>query len=109
MQVNRTEKLEDIKSFSDIVSAIYLHEYIHFLQDISTTYCFINISTVVDYIKYVNEVVINGQNRNFSVPITVRPSPNNEVFFNLNLKKKYVGGVNDATNENFKSNLITKL
>ena len=96
MQVNRTDNLEDLNQLSDITSAVYLHEYIHFLQDISTSFGFMNISTVVDYIKYVNQSTINGTSRNFTVPVNPRPSPNDEVYFNLNLKKKYIGSVNDV-------------
>lgn len=98
MQVNSTDNLEDLNQLSDITSAVYLHEYIHFLQDISTTFGFMNISTVVDYIKYVNQSSINGTSRTFRVPVNPRPSPNDEVFFNLNLKKKYVGSVEDIVN-----------
>ncbi len=97
MQVNHTDNLEDLNVLADIPSAIYLHEYIHFLQDISTTYGYSNISMVVDFIKYVNEFARNGATRTFSVPIIPRPSPNNEVFFNLKLRKEYVGSVNDVT------------
>ena len=100
MQVNRSENLEDLNTLSDISSAIYLHEYIHFLQDISTTYGYINISTVVDYIKHVNQVTQNGQSRVFNVPFNPRPTPNDEVYFNLNLKKKYVGSVDDVISVN---------
>jgi len=96
MQVNHTDDLDDLNVLADIPSAIYLHEYIHFLQDISTTFGFTNISTVVDYIKYVNEFARGGASRTFSVPVTPRPSPNNEVFFNLKLKKEYVGSVDDV-------------
>ena len=95
MQVNHSADLTNLNLLSDIPSAIYLHEYIHFLQDITTTYGFTNISTVVDYIKYVNELAINGTSRTFTVPVTPRPSPANDVSFNLKLKKEYVGSVDD--------------
>ncbi len=87
MQVNHTDNLENLNVLSDIPSAIYLHEYIHFLQDISTTYGYTNISRVVDYMKYVNESARNGTTRTFSVPVTPRPSPYNEVFLTLNFRK----------------------
>ena len=96
MQVNRTCDLDNLKVLDDVPSAIYLHEYIHFLQDISTTYGFTNISTVVDYIKYVNEFARRGASRTFSVPVTPRPSPDSEVFFNHKLKKEYIGSVDDV-------------
>jgi hypothetical protein len=95
MQVNHTDDLNNPNVLTDIPSAIYLHEYIHFLQDITTTYGFINISTVVDYIKFVNNFTRNGTSRIFSVPVIPKSSPNDEVFFNLKLKKEYVGSVDD--------------
>jgi len=106
MQVNHTDNLENLNVLADIPSAIYLHEYIHFLQDISTTYGYSNISMVVDFIKYVNEFARKSATRTFTVPVTPRPSPNNEVFFNLKLRKEYVGSVNDVTTTTITS--ITK-
>lgn len=97
MQVNLTDNLENLNILPDIPSAIYLHEYIHFLQDITTTYGYTNISTVVDFIKYVNEVTRAGTSRTFTVPVTARPSQNNDVYFNLKLKKDYVGSGEDVT------------
>lgn len=94
MQVNHTDDLADLNILSDIVSAIYLHEYIHFLQDITTTNGFANISTVVDYIKYVNETVIKGTSRTFIVPVIPNPS---QTGFSFELKKEYVGSTNDVS------------
>ncbi len=98
MQVNHIADLTNLNVLGDIPSAIYLHEYIHFLQDITTTYGFTNISTVVDYIKYVNDYVRGGTSRTCKVPIKLRPSPANEVYFNDKLKKAYIGSVDDITN-----------
>lgn len=106
MQVNLTDDLKDLNILADIPSAIYLHEYIHFLQDITTTYGYTNISTVVDFIKYVNEFARGGTSRTFTVPVSPRPSPTNEVFFNLKLKKEYVGSGNDVTTANISA--VTK-
>jgi hypothetical protein len=106
MHVNHTDDLSDLNTLADIPSAIYLHEYIHFLQDISTSYGFINISTVVDYLKYVNETTQRATLRIFTVPVIARPSPNNEVFFNLKLKKEYVGSVDDVKSASIKT--VTK-
>lgn len=106
MHVNHTDDLSDLNTLADVPSAIYLHEYIHFLQDISTSFGFLNISTVVDYLKYVNETTRCAKNRNFTVPVIVRPSPSNEVFFNLKLKKEYVGSVEDIRSASIKT--VTK-
>lgn len=95
MQVNRTDDLEQLNQLSDITSAVYLHEYIHFLQDITTTFGFMNISTVVDYIKYANQSLSNATSTTFRVPVNPRPSLNDNVYFNLNLKKNYIGSVDD--------------
>ena len=96
MQVECAENLENLNELQDIPSAIYLHEYIHFLQDITTTYGCTNISTVVDFIKYVNEASRGGISRTLTIPVTPIPSPDNEVYFNLELKKTYYGSGKDV-------------
>jgi hypothetical protein len=97
MQVNVVDDLTNLNTLADIPSAVYFHEYIHFLQDITTTFGFTNISTVVDYIKYVNDSARSGTTREFPVPVIVKPSPGNDVYFNNKLKKEYVGSVDDIT------------
>ena len=100
MQVNHTDDLTDLNALSDIVSAIYLHEYIHFLQDITTSNGFANISSVVDYIKHVNETAIKGNSRTFTVPAIPGSSPTSS---NLDLQKEYIGSTNDVNTATIKS------
>jgi hypothetical protein len=78
-------------------SAAFFHEYIHYLQDISTSYGLMNITMVVDYIKYVNEKQINGTNRNFEIPAKTVVDTNDNTYLNLELRKYYIG---DSFKEN---------
>ena len=54
MYIGVTEKMDDIFKLSVPASAAFLHEYVHFLQDITTIYGQKNIISAVDYIKTVN-------------------------------------------------------
>lgn len=54
MYLNTDENLENIFALSDPTSAAFLHEYVHFLQDITTIYGLQNSVHVVQYIKYVS-------------------------------------------------------
>lgn len=91
MYVDTSSDLKDISNLSDNDSAAYLHEYIHFLQDISTSFGFMNIASVVDYIRYVNDTVINDGRTQFKVPVFPIANNSDNVFYNLELRKIYLG------------------
>lgn len=94
MHVHTEEDLTDLNNITEITEATYLHEYIHFLQDITTTYGFMNISTVVDYMRLVNQTAISDGQNEFEVPFEVKSSPNNNVRPNWEFKEIYLGGGN---------------
>jgi len=99
MHVHTEEDLTDLKKVSELTEATYLHEYIHFLQDITTTYGFMNISTVVDYIRLVNQTAVTKGQKEFEVPFQPKSSDNNNVKANWELKEIYLGGgrgINDV-------------
>lgn len=92
MHVHTTESLIDLNSLSEACEATYYHEYIHFIQDISSTNGLININSVVDYLRYSNHEIISKQGDSFKVPIVPIPSDSNNVYANLKLRKVYLGG-----------------
>lgn len=94
MHVHCTEDLSDITKLSMHSEATYFHEYIHFLQDITTSYGLMNISTIVDYIKATNlEARADGQ-IDFNVPFYPIASTVDDVKANWELKSIYLGGGN---------------
>lgn len=61
--LNHLDQL-DIKSFS-----IFIHEYIHFLQDITTSFGLVNINIIVDKMKYFNNDILGKNVHEFRVPL----------------------------------------
>lgn len=92
MHVKTTESLQHIGEISLETEATYFHEYIHFLQDITTAYGLMNISNIVDYIKYSNDLILKDGNSNFKIPIEPITSLDHDVKANWELKKIYLGG-----------------
>ncbi len=94
MHVKTKDDLTNPNLFSQEVSATYFHEYIHFLQDISTTYGFINISRVVNYIKYVADFANSNGLLEIKTPIIPESRQGHFVSENIELWKKYEGDTN---------------
>ena len=46
MKIDLPVDLGDLNEITDATFALYLHEYIHFVQDISTIYGLMNITTI---------------------------------------------------------------
>lgn len=71
MQLN-TEKdfewLSDKSRIAGQIDSVFLHEYIHFLQDILTTNGFRNTITVVDFIKGIILPITSSPKKNFTIP-----------------------------------------
>lgn len=107
MRVHCTEDLSNIANVKIQTEATYFHEYIHFLQDITTTYGLMNISNIVDYIKTANNEAINDGMSDFKVPFNPQSSTFHDVKANWELKNIYVGGGNNF-NDVAKVNSICK-
>lgn len=76
--------------FSDRDFSIYLHEYIHFIQDTTTIYGLNNMYVYSEYIRFAINSAYNSQNKHFNVPIL--PTEDNEGNVYLNMK------INNLTN-----------
>lgn len=73
MHLNTKEKIERIENLTPSVFATLCHEYIHFMQDITSIYGLGNIYNVVQFIKYsTNYIYKTG--KSFSVPIILDTS-----------------------------------
>jgi hypothetical protein len=96
MHVGTKKSLMNLNTLNDdFAESIYLHEYCHFIQDISTTYGLINLCTIVDYMKFANNHVINLSMGNFSVPVLPIPNAPDNVHANLELFSIYKGSGED--------------
>ncbi len=91
MKVNVPDSLENLQSLPDSSLAIYLHEYIHFIQDISSTFGLMNSCITVDYLKFACQEILNSPGKYFLTPINPRPDSLNSVHVNFELRKIYQG------------------
>ncbi len=95
MHVNVNESLTDIFALSNYHLAIYFHEYIHFIQDISTTYGLMNACIIVDYLKLACNKVLNSNSDSFLTPILPEAKAADNVQLNLELRKIYLGSTKE--------------
>ncbi|MBI1836209.1 MAG: hypothetical protein HYR91_02980 [Flavobacteriia bacterium] len=93
MKIDLPIDLSNLNEIEDGAFGLYLHEYIHFIQDISTIYGLMNISTINYYIQYCANKIFVDNVPNFNVPIEVVPKIEKENFGHLNLKLRpiYIG------------------
>lgn len=95
MHIGTNKNLQDLNILNDNDASTYLHEYIHFIQDITTAYGLQNICRIVDYMKYVNNHVRGLPKGNFRVPIMPDASDTSNVYTNYQLNKIYEGSGDD--------------
>ena len=75
-------KNHSFEKFSNEDFSVFLHEYIHFIQDVTTIYGLNNMYVQSEYIRYATHKVYKSNNRKFNIPII--PNANNEGNIYLN-------------------------
>ena len=96
MHVGTNEDLTNLNVINDdLVESVYLHEYCHFIQDVTTIYGLSNICITVDYMKFANNHVIQLPKGKFSVPVLPVPNSPDNVHTNLSLSSIYNGSGED--------------
>lgn len=88
--IERDEDFSNLNILEDIPLAVFFHEYIHFIQDVTTIAGLSNISNTVDYIKYCNKMILKSQDNSFPIPIIPAPNDTDKVFLNTELRKTYI-------------------
>jgi hypothetical protein len=88
--------LDNLNILGEAPFSTFFHEYIHFLQDITTTYGLMNCCIVVDRIKHVNHSLLENKNdKSFKVPFNY--STDSITTLNKDIQNVYLGqnpGVN---------------
>ncbi len=84
-------------NLSELGAATFLHEYIHFLQDITTTHGLFNIATEVDFIKVFNSKLRTDEVNSIQTPFKTIDSDGN-VHANREMHKVWIGS---GKNKNF--------
>jgi len=76
----RIDTIDDLKKaesiltgdFNECWSATFLHEYIHYLQDLTTSFGLFNFISKINFLKNANTVILNNRKGNeFSVPLDI--------------------------------------
>ena len=83
------EGVEDLNKLSEEGKAIIAHEYIHFLQDITTTYGVMNCIHIGDILKTYYHAIKKEDSSTISIPYTI---PSNDIAaLNTDLNSLYLG------------------
>lgn len=84
-------EFKDLNELPDGALSLYLHEYIHFIQDISTIYGLVNISTINHYIQDCASRIYKENNKEFEVPLRLSPREGDYGYLNHSLRPIYLG------------------
>ena len=96
MHVGTKQSLINLNNLNDdFAESVYLHEYCHFIQDITTSYGLSNLIGTVDYMKYANNHIIKLPLGKFTVPIQPTQNPNDNVYASIKLFEIYNGSGDD--------------
>lgn len=82
MHIEADCSLEDVALLSESHLSTYFHEYIHFLQDITTTFGLFNTSIIANRLKYYNALILETPEKEIIVPISL----DNDDFVSINQK-----------------------
>lgn len=97
MKVDVLVELNDLREIPEGTMGLYFHEYIHFLQDISTIYGLMNMSTINYYIQScAHNIAQDKEKMDFNVPMKLedlKPIAENDDYgkVNFKLRKIYMG------------------
>lgn len=92
MHVGTKKSLRNLNKLkNEHAEAIYIHEFIHFIQDVSTTYGLFNTYVIGEYMRMANRSILASQNRIFQIPIQTIPNDPLNVHANTELAK-YISG-----------------
>lgn len=97
MRIATNESMEDIFNISDETAAAFIHEYVHFLQDLTTVYGLRNIIMVVDFIKTVNMDQSESGNRNMMIPYQIDETKVRGAAYNGPIQRLIAGTVNKVS------------
>ncbi|CAN5472386.1 hypothetical protein BH09VER1_BH09VER1_26570 [soil metagenome] len=74
LRVNTHDDLSDLFQLTALAAppawvSTFLHEYVHFLQDLTTTHGLLNFVLAVEHLKNANEFVLKQASADFSIPV----------------------------------------
>jgi len=90
MKVGSKASFRDLNKVEERVFMYYFHEYIHFLQDVTTTYGLMNISNTNYYIRDAVYSIEHGKSKLFGYPHVVKPKGDSG-YLNHRMWRVYTG------------------
>lgn len=72
--------------FSDMDFSVYLHEYIHFIQDTTTIYGLNNMFVYSEYLRFAIDQVYSSKNKRFDIPILPTDDNKENVYLNMKIQ-----------------------
>ncbi len=91
MKIDGPYDLHDFNEIPNAGLAFYLHEYIHFIQDISTVYGLMNIHNTVYYIQDTASRIGKQSETSFPVPYLLPDDKDDQGYFNHQIMREYRG------------------
>ena len=93
MKIDLPVDFTNLNEIPEGAFGLYLHEYIHFVQDISTIYGLMNISTINHYIQTCASKIFKDKKHKFDVPIPLEENSNpiDYGYSNFKLRPIYIG------------------
>lgn len=71
LRINTKQNIQDIMKSTSINHSIFIHEYIHFLQDLMTTAGYRRIVRTVDLLKTKTRAIYFSNNQSFKLPFII--------------------------------------
>jgi hypothetical protein len=92
MHVHTTKSLTNLNALKEVkAESIYLHEYVHFMQDVSTFHGLCNVGIVADYMRFANRHIVDNKLTRFKVPLHPIPLAPDNVDLNNRIQGHYNG------------------
>lgn len=87
------DNFDEVLSDNPTLSSLFLHEYIHYLQDVTTRYGIMKAANIYGYTSQVAHVIRMSDQPTFSVPVRIQEGPNVDSLILKNYKclQDYMG------------------
>lgn len=91
MKIDLPVDLTDLNTLTPEVMSLYFHEYIHFVQDVSTIYGLMGISNTTYYVRDAASTIVQSGESRFKVPHKIKKRYGDHGFNNHKVWKYYRG------------------
>ena len=96
MHIGTDLSLSNLNTLDDeTTEATYIHEYTHFIQDITTAYGYFNTYVIGEYMRMANHSIIASAPGAFTVPVEAIPADPDNVYANQEMADFLSGSGND--------------